>query len=371
MTASARPPAASVPFVDLQALHANMRLELDAAFHRVLSSNRFILGNESEAFEHEFAAYCGVAHCVGTGNGLDALHLAIRACGIGPRDEVIVPAHTFIATWLGVSHAGATPVPVDVDERTYTIDVNKIPAAISARTRAIVPVHLYGQPADMDPIVALARRHGLKVIEDAAQAHGARYRGRRCGSLGDAAIFSFYPTKNLGALGDAGAVVTDDAQLAREIRRLRNYGSEVKYAHDVPGFNSRLDELQAAILRAKLKLLDEANGRRREVAAMYLRGLIDSGLGLPAVPEWADPVWHLFVVRSSDRVALTDRLDERGIGWLVHYPVPCHLTPAYASLGYGPGSFPVTESLSAEVLSLPMGPCVSQAQASEVCQACR
>jgi dTDP-4-amino-4,6-dideoxygalactose transaminase len=360
----------AVPFVDLAALHRASRPGLDAAYARVLASSRFILGPECAAFEREFAAYCGVEHCVGVGNGLDALHLVLRGYGIGPGDEVIVPAHTFIATWLAVTYAGATPVPVDVRPEYYTLDVDRLPAAITVRTRAVIPVHLYGQPADMDPIVELARRHGLKVIEDAAQAHGARYRGRPAGSLGDAATFSFYPTKNLGALGDGGAVATNDAELARSLRRLRNYGSESKYGHEVAGFNSRLDEIQAALLRVKLPAVDGLNHERRRLAELYRQGLAKTGLGLPGTPDWAEPVWHLFVVRASDRAALGARLDRAGIGWLVHYPRPPHLTPAYAHLGYGPGSFPVAERLASEVVSLPMGPHVSDAAAAEVCRAC-
>ena len=351
-----------IAFLDLHAAYLELKDDLDAAYHRVMDSGWFILGKEVEAFEREFAAYCEAAHCVGVGNGLEALHLILRAYGIGPGDEVIVPANTYIATWLAVSYAGATPIPVEPDARTYNLDPALIEAAITPATRAILPVHLYGQPADMDPIKALASRYGLKVIEDAAQAHGARYHGRRVGGLGDAAGFSFYPGKNLGALGDGGAVVTNDADLAERVRVLRNYGSRVKYHNEVKGFNSRLDELQAALLRVKLPVLDEWNERRRAAAARYLDGLAGSELGLPYVPKWAEPVWHLFVVRHPQRDALQQRLQQAGIGTMIHYPIPPHLQPAYAELGYGAGAFPISEAIHREVLSLPMGPQLTAVQ---------
>ena len=344
------------PFLDFQETHLEIGQELDAAYDRVLNSGWFILGQEVEAFEREFAAYCEAEHCVGVGNGLEALHLILRAYGIGPGDEVIVPANTYIATWLAVSYAGAKPVPVEPDARTYNLDPALLEAAITPATRAILPVHLYGQPADLDPINALAARHGLKVIEDAAQAHGAWYKGRRVGGLGDAAGFSFYPGKNLGALGDGGAVVTHDADLAERVRMLRNYGSRVKYHNAVKGFNSRLDEVQAALLRVKLRRLDAWNARRRVAAARYLDGLAGSELGLPFVPDWAEPVWHRFVVRHPQRDALQQRLQQAGIGTMIHYPIPPHLQPAYAELGFGVGAFPITEAMHREVLSLPMGP---------------
>jgi len=356
----------TIPFLDLHAAYLELRAELDAAAQRVLASGWYILGAEVEAFEREFAAYCEVEHCIGVGNGLDALHLILRAYGIGPGDEVIVPANTYIATWLAVSYAGAKPVPVEPDARTYNLDPALIEAAITPATKAILPVHLYGQPADMDPINAVAARHGLKVIEDAAQAHGARYKGRRVGGLGDAAGFSFYPGKNLGALGDGGAVVTKDAELAERVRVLRNYGSRVKYHNEVKGFNSRLDELQAALLRVKLPVLDEWNQRRRAAAARYLEEWAGSELGLPFVPDWAEPVWHLFVVRHPQRDELQQRLHQAGIGTMIHYPVPPHLQPAYAELGYGVGAFPITEAMHCEVLSLPMGPHLTAAQQQSV-----
>jgi dTDP-4-amino-4,6-dideoxygalactose transaminase len=346
-----------VPFLDLLAPHVELEQDLHDAYQRVMQSGWYILGHEVRAFEDEFAAYCEAEHCVGVGNGLDALHLVLRAYGIGNGDEVIVPANTYIATWLAVSYAGARPVPVEPDERTYNLDPERVEAAITPRTRALIPVHLYGQPADMDVLNDIATLHRLKVIEDAAQAHGARYRDRRVGALGDAAGFSFYPGKNLGALGDGGAVVTNDAKLADKVRVLRNYGSRVKYHNEVKGFNSRLDELQAALLRTKLASLDEWNARRKGLAAQYMNtlgGVPD--LALPFVPEWADPVWHLFVVRHPQRDAVHQHLADAGIGTLIHYPVPPHLSDAYSDDEWTTGDFPITERVANEVLSLPMGP---------------
>lgn len=345
-----------VPFLDLTFSHLELQQELETTFRRVLESGWYILGREVEAFEEEFAAYCGVRHCVGVGNGLDALHLILRAYGIGVGDEVVVPSNTYIATWLAVSYAGAKPVPVEPLEGTYNIDPRRIQAAITPRTRAIIAVHLYGQTADMDAINAIARRHGLKVIEDAAQAHGARYKGIKAGNLGDAAGFSFYPGKNLGALGDGGAITTNDDKLASQVRMLRNYGSQVKYHNEVKGFNSRLDELQAAFLRVKLKHLDAWNAARSRIAISYRNGLTASGLVLPVVPEWANPAWHLFVVRSKHRDSLQNKLEQAGIGTMVHYPIPPHLQPAYADDGYQLGDLPIAEKLIREVLSLPIFP---------------
>ena len=345
-----------VPFLNMEAPYWELKAELDSAWRRVMESGWYILGAEVEAFEQEFAAYVGVRHCVGVGNGLEALHLILRAFGIGAGDEVIVPANTYIASWLAVSYAGAVPVPVEPLERTYNLDPDRVESAVTDRTKAILVVHLYGQTAEMDAINEVAHRHGLKVIEDAAQAHGSLYHGRHAGSLGDAAGWSFYPGKNLGALGDAGAVTTDDPALADKIRALRNYGSQVKYYNLYKGFNSRLDELQAALLRVKLKVLDEWNGRRAQVAARYLDGLKDAGLTLPFVPAGMEPNWHLFVVRSQRRDALQAHLKGQGIGTLIHYPVPPHLQDAYRELGLSPGSFPITERIHREVLSLPMGP---------------
>ena len=357
----------NVPFLDLRAVYSELRAEIDTAVQRVVSSGRYILGEEVERFEAEFAAYCGVRYCLGVSNGLDALEMALRGYGIGAGDEVIVPANTFIASWLAVSRTGALPVPVEPEEATHTIAAKQVESAISTRTRAIMPVHLYGQPADMQPIVALARRHGLKVIEDAAQAHGARYRTRRAGSLGDAAAFSFYPGKNLGAMGDAGALVTDDDDLAARVRRLRNYGSTVKYQHEAQGFNARLDELQAAVLRVKLARLDEWNDRRRAVASGYLEGLAQvPSLALPHVPEDVEPVWHLFVVRHPRRDELQRHLERAGVDTLIHYPVPPHRSGAYAGRGFAAGDFPVAERIAATVLSLPMGPHLAADQQARV-----
>jgi dTDP-4-amino-4,6-dideoxygalactose transaminase len=359
-----------VPFLDVGATSRELQEELDSAYRRVMESGTYILGEEVESFEKEFATYCGAKHCIGVGNGLDALHLILRGWGIGAGDEVIVPANTFIATWLAVSHAAATPVPVEPAERTYNINPERIEAAITPRTRAIMPVHLYGQPVDMDPVREIAGRHGLKVVEDAAQAHGARYKGKRAGSLGDAAGFSFYPSKNLGAMGDAGAVVTDDRELAERIQVLRNYGSRVKYQNEVKGFNSRLDPLQAAFLRVKLKHLDEWNDRRRELAARYMHELrLVPDLVLPFVPDWAEPVWHLFVIRHPARDDLQKCLAGMNIDTLIHYPVPPHLSGAYAREGQDLGALPVTERLAKTALSLPIGPHVTVDQADCVVRA--
>jgi dTDP-4-amino-4,6-dideoxygalactose transaminase len=346
----------TIPFLDLRAAYLELQPQIDAAVARVLDSGWYILGPEVEAFEADWAAYCGAAHAVGLANGLDALTLSLRALDIGPGDEVIVPSNTYIATWLAVSGVGAAPVPVEPDPATHNIDPARIAAAITPRTRAIMPVHLYGQPADMGPILDIARSHGLRVIEDAAQAHGARYRGRRIGAHGDLVCWSFYPGKNLGALGDAGAVTTDDADLAARVALLRNYGSRRKYVNEEAGVNSRLDPVQAAVLRVKLGVLEDWTARRRAVAAAYTRGLAGTDLILPHVPDWAEPAWHLFVVRSPARDALQARLTEAGIGTLIHYPIPPHMQAAYAGLGLAPDALPLARRLAGEVLSLPMGP---------------
>ncbi|MEO0248194.1 MAG: DegT/DnrJ/EryC1/StrS family aminotransferase [candidate division WOR-3 bacterium] len=354
-----------LPFLDLKTLQLGLKDELEEAYHRVMESGWYILGPEVEAFEGEFAAYCGTRHCIGTGNGLEALHLILRAMGIGPGDEVIVPANTYIATWLAVSHAGAKPVPVEPVERTYNMDPGLIEKAVTPATRAVIAVHLYGQPANMDPILEIACRRGLRVIEDAAQAHGARYKGRRVGGLGDAAGWSFYPGKNLGALGDGGAVTTNDDNLAERVRALRNYGSHVKYQNLCKGFNSRLDELQAAFLRVKLRHLDKWNDRRRQVAAWYLEGIGGlKNLALPYVPKWAEPVWHLFVVRHPRRDALQRHLEANGIGTLIHYPIPPYKQPAYAEMSHL--RLPTTERIHREVLSLPMTPTLELSLVQEV-----
>ncbi len=359
----------NIPFLDLKAPHQELRAELQQAFNDVLDSGWFIQGNQLQAFEQEYAAYCHVKHCIGVGNGLDALHLILRAYGIGAGDEVIVPSNTFIATWLAVSYAGATPVPVEPDLLTYNIDPKLIEAAITPRTKAIMAVHLYGQPADMDAINAIAARHDLKVIEDAAQSQGALYKGRCSGSLGDAAGHSFYPGKNLGALGDAGAITTNDDDLADKLRVLRNYGSQVKYINEVKGFNSRLDELQAAFLRVKLRKLTAWNNHRKEVADLYLNGINNELLVLPTVPDGIEPSWHLFVVRSANRDALSKYLQDKGIGVVIHYPVPPHLQPAYAELSYVKGQFPVAEEIHNQVVSLPIYPHLHKYQAELVVDA--
>ena len=359
----------SIPFLDLQSGYAEIKLGIDAAVARVLDSGRYIGGDEVGAFETDWAAYCGAAHCIGTGNGLDALILALRACDIGPGDGVILPSNTYIASWLAVSAVGATIQPIEPDPVTHNIDSSRIFAAITDDTRAIMPVHLYGQPADMDPILALAREHGLRVIEDAAQAHGARYKGRRIGAHGDAVCWSFYPGKNLGAMGDAGAVTTDDPEIAARIRRLGNYGSDRKYVNIERGMNSRLDPLQAAILRVKLAHLDDWTERRRALATAYGAALADTDLTLPQVPEWAEPVWHLYVVRSRERDALQARLAEAGVGTLIHYPIPPHMQEAYADLGLAPDALPVARQLAGEVLSLPIGPHLGPEAAERVREA--
>lgn len=357
----------NVPFLELKPTYDELRTEFDAAYHRVMDSGHYLLGKELEAFESEFAAYCGAKHCVAVGNGLDALHLILRAYEIGEGAEVIVPANTFIATWLAVSYAGATPIGVEPDAKTCNLDPARIEAAITPRTKAIMPVHLYGQPADMEPINALAKKHGLKVIEDSAQAQGARYRGRRTGVLGDAAAHSFYPGKNLGAFSDAGAVTTNDDQLADLVRTLRNYGSKKKYFHDFKGFNSRVDEIQAAFLRVKLKKLDEWNARRQAIAKRYLTELAGvKSVTLPFVPTWAEPVWHLFVIQHAQRDALQQRLATQGVGTLIHYPVPAHLAGAYKDLAGKPGDFPLAETAAQTVLSLPIGPHLTAAQVDQV-----
>ncbi len=354
----------SVPFLDLEKLHSPIRGQLDAAYHHVMDSGHYIMGPELEAFEAEFARYSEVKHCIGVGNGLEALHLLLRAYGIGPGDEVIVPSNTFIATWLAVSECGATPIPVEPDPVTHNIDPALIAAAITSRTKAIMPVHLYGQTADMDPINALAAKHGLIVIEDAAQAQGARYKGRRAGSLGHAAGTSFYPGKNLGALGDGGAVLTNDDQVAEKVRQLRNYGSKVKYQHDIAGYNSRLDEMQAAFLRVKLSVLDQWNARRREIAVQYSKLLAGADIITPAVPDYAEPVWHLYVVRSKQRDALRAHLESQGVSTVIHYPTPPHLQGCYRDLGLG--HLPVAEALANEVLSLPMSPMLTDEEIRHV-----
>lgn len=356
-----------VPFLDLDRPHKSIRSLLDAAYHRVVDSGRFVMGPELEAFEAEFAQLCEVKHCIGVGNGLEALHLSLRAYGIGPGDEVIVPSNTFIATWLAVTECGATPVPVEPNAYTHNADPELVANAITPRTRAIIPVHLYGQPADMDPINAVAAEHSLIVIEDAAQAQGARYNGRRVGSLGHAAATSFYPGKNLGALGDGGAVLTNDHAVAEKVKQLRNYGSKVKYQHNFVGYNSRLDEMQAAFLRAKLSVLDEWNARRRQIADEYSNLIAGAGLDLPIVPEYAEPVWHLYVIRSRQRDSLKAYLEEQGISTVIHYPIPPHRQGCYQD--YSNCHLPIADMLASQVLSLPLSPTMPDADIARVSHA--
>ena len=361
-----------VPILDLKPATDELRDSLDAAYRRVMNSGWFLLGRELEAFEAEYAASIGSAHCIGVANGLEALQLVLMALELGPNDEVIVPAHGYIATWLAVTHTGARVVPCECDERTYNLDPARLEAVITPRTKVILPIHLYGQTADMDAINAIASRRGIFVLEDAAQSHGAHGHGRAAGALGHAAGISFYPSKNLGALADAGAVTTNDAKLADKLRHLRNYGSKIRYQHEYAGLNSRLGELQAAFLRAKLPHLATWNARRAVLAARYLSQLANVGdLVLPFVPAWADPVWHLFVVRTKRREALQAFLSAREIGTQIHYPTPPHLTPAYAKSNWKRGDFPLAEQLAQEVLSLPIGPHLTAEQIDYTCAAVR
>jgi dTDP-4-amino-4,6-dideoxygalactose transaminase len=357
-----------IPFLDLKAGYLELQPEIDTAIKRVLESGLYILGEEVETFEQQYAAYCGAKHCVGVANGLDALHLALLALGVGPGDEVIVPSNTYIATWLAVSHCGAAPVPVEPIEATYNIDPNRIEAAITQRTKVILPVHMYGQPADMDSIVSIARRHGLRVLEDGAQAHGARYKGKRLGAHGDVVAWSFYPGKNLGAYGDGGAVTTDAPEIADRIRVLRNYGSRVKYFNEVCGYNSRLDTIQAAILQVKLSVLDAWNERRVAVAKRYIKTLSGKPIMLPSVPDWSCPAWHLFVIRHPRRAQLQQAFSDAGIGTIVHYPTPPHMQAAYQACGWTKGSFPIAEQMADELLSLPIGPHLNDRQVDHVCK---
>lgn len=344
----------NVPFVTFRPLEKELDTELHAAFERVLANSWYIDGKEDKAFEAAFAAYCHSAHCVGVGNGLDALMLVLKAWGIGPGDEVIVPSNTYIATALAVTYVGAKPVFVEPDIRTYNIDPALIEEKLTPNTKAIMPVHLYGQPCDMDPILAIAKKHGLYVLEDCAQAHGATYKGKVIGSFGDAAGFSFYPGKNLGALGDAGATVTNDEALAAKVRALGNYGSDYKYHHIYKGNNSRLDELQAAFLSTKLPTMDKVNDDRRATAKRYLEGITNPDIILPYVPENVEPVWHIFAVRCEKRDELAAYLADRGIGTNKHYPIPMHLQDCYADLGIREGELPIAEEISRTELSLPM-----------------
>jgi dTDP-4-amino-4,6-dideoxygalactose transaminase len=345
-----------VPFVDLRAIHRELATEIDAAMRAVVDAADFILGGAVEAFEAAFATYCGVRAAVGVDSGFSALELALRACGVGAGDEVVTAANTFIATVAAIESTGARPVLIDVDPVTRNLDPVQLADVIGPSTRAVIPVHLYGRPAEMDDLATIARAHGLAIVEDACQAHGARYRGRRAGSLGDAAAFSFYPSKNLGAYGDGGMVVTDDPEIAERVRLLRNLGSRVRYVHEEKGFNRRLDTLQAAILACKLPHLDRHNESRRAIAQAYRDHLPYAEITTPAECEHSESVHHLFVIEADRRDDLQQHLLREGIATGIHYPVPVHLQPAYASLGYGKGRFPVSERLAERVLSLPMYP---------------
>ncbi|MDR2827526.1 MAG: DegT/DnrJ/EryC1/StrS family aminotransferase [Candidatus Adiutrix intracellularis] len=353
----------AIKFLNLKKIHLEISSDLHKAFERVLESGQYILGQEVENFEYEFARFCEVKYCIGVGNGLEALALLLRAYGIGPGDEVIVPSNTFVATWLAVSHSGAQVVPVEPCQDTYNLNPDAIEASITTKTAAIIPVHLYGQTADMNAINKIAQRHHLLIIEDAAQAQGSKYHGRQAGSLGDAAATSFYPGKNIGALGDAGAVLTNDNNIAGKVRRLRNYGSIIKYQHEEIGYNSRLDELQAAFLRIKLLKLNGWNKNRSKIAAHYSNRLQDADITVPFVPEWADPVWHLYVIRSKKRSQLRDYLRRKGIETRIHYPIACHSQRCYSKFTY---DLPIAERLSTELLSLPISHLLSLKDANEV-----
>jgi dTDP-4-amino-4,6-dideoxygalactose transaminase len=361
----------NVPFLDLGAAYRELKSEIDQAVHRVLDSGWYILGPEVTAFEKQWAEFCDAKHAVGLANGLDALTLSLRVLGVGPGDEVIVPSNTYVATWLAVSAVGGKIVPVEPDPATHNIDPERIAAAITDRTKVILPVHLYGQPADMDPILALAKQHKLFVVEDGAQSHGAKYKGKRIGAHGDIVCWSFYPGKNLGALGDGGAVTTDNPNLAEKIRVMANYGSQKKYENQVIGCNSRLDPIQAAVLSVKLDFLDEWTQRRISIAQKYEAALQDSSLVLPHVPDWADPAWHLYVVRSKNRAHVQKALAEKNIGTLIHYPIPPHMQKAYADLALPPDAFPIARDFAQQVVSLPMGPQMTQEQQNSVCTALR
>jgi len=356
-----------IPFSDLRQQYLSIKDEIDASIQRVLTSGWFILGSEVQAFEEEFAAYLGAGHAAGVGSGTEALHLALLACGVGPGDEVITVSHTAVATVAAIELTGARPVFADIDPRSYTMDPTQLEGKIGPATRAILPVHLYGQMADMDPILSIAREHGVKVVEDAAQAHGAEYRGQKAGSMGDVGCFSFYPTKNLGAFGDGGLVATSDAALAERLKLLRQYGWAERYVSSIKGTNSRLDELQAAMLRVKLHKLEEWNGDRRKHATLYDSLLHDAAVVTPVEMEYGKHCYHIYAIRTQYRDQLREFLRERGVGALIHYPVPVHLQEAYKDLGYGEGTLPVTEQAAAEVLTLPVAPEVTEEQIRQVC----
>ncbi|HOX56772.1 MAG TPA: DegT/DnrJ/EryC1/StrS family aminotransferase [Candidatus Paceibacterota bacterium] len=359
-----------IQFVDLVAQYQQIKSEVEVAMGKICGRGDFVLGEDVKLFEQEFAAFCKAPHCVAVANGTDALRLALLACDVGPGDEVITCTHTFIATVFAIHQAGAKPVLVDCDPQYYTIDPAQVERAITPRTKAIIPVHLYGQAADMDPILEIARKHKLRVIEDACQAHGAEYKGRRCGTMGDIAAFSFYPGKNLGAYGDGGAVTTTRADLAEQVWLLRNHGQKVKYEHLIKGTNSRLDTMQAAVLRIKLRRLEQWNESRRKAAARYDQLLAGSSLVIPKTAPYSKPVYHLYVVQVPDRQKQQAAFDAANVSHGIHYPIPVHLQPAFAELGYKPGTFPVTEALVAKIISLPMFPEITDSQIGRVASAC-
>lgn len=364
--------ALRIPFLNLGAPVTELRNEIDQAIKRVLDSGWFLLGQELENFEKEFAAYVEAPHCIGLANGLDALRLSLHVAGIGPGDDVLVPSNTYIATWLAISQVGARPIPVEPHLSTFNLDVSQLAAALTPRTKAIMPVHLYGQPADLDPIIAFAKAHNLIVIEDAAQCHGARYKNRRIGAHGDLVCWSFYPTKNLGALGDAGAITTTRADFAERLRVLRNYGSKERYVCQELGFNSRLEEIHAAVLRVKLARLDEWNQRRTRIADAYRLAFADlPAIQLPQVPVWAESAWHLFVIRHPQRNRLRDLLEKSGVGAIAHYPVPPHAQQAYAPLHLTDVHCPIAAQLHRDVLSLPCHPHLRDADVADVIAAVR
>lgn len=358
-----------IPSLELAPIYLELKEELDLAYFRFMESGWYVLGKEVASFEEEYAAYCEASHCVGVAHGLDALHLALRVLDCGLGAEVIVPSNTYIATWLAVTQAGATLVPVEPNHSSFNMDPAQVEAAITPRTKVILATNLYGQPCDYDPLLEICRKHDIKLVIDNAQAHGARYKGRRVGGIADLECHSFYPSKNLGAYGEAGAITTNDADLADRIRVIRNYGSRVRYQNEVAGYNSRLDELQAAFLRVKLRHLDDWNARRSALAQQYFQQLssVNSQTVLPFVPAWADPVWHLFVIRHPKRDALQKHFADAGIQTIIHYPIPPHLSGAYQSLGFGNGAFPIAEQLAGEVLSLPIGPHTPPVHVETVC----
>lgn len=358
-----------IPFGDLKRQYSAIRPEIDAAWRRVLERGWFILSEEVASFESEFASYLGARHCIAVGSGTDAIHVALAGVGVGPGDEVITAANTCVPTCSAISMAGATPVLVDVDPNNLNMDPGKVESAISSRTGAVVPIHLYGYPADIDPILRIAEARGIPVIEDVAQGHGAIYKGSKLGTLGRAGCFSFYPSKNLGAYGDGGAIATNDDELAVRLKSLRNYGETRRYYHSIKGFNSRLDEVQAAILRVKLGHLDEWNGRRRAIAARYNKEIINPAVHTPTPCYYGTENYHLYVVRSAQRDRLQEHLAGRQIGTLIHYPVPIHLQEAYKDLGKGLGDYPSSETCAAEVLSLPMFPELSEAEVTQIIEA--